>query len=110
MLKLNLQSVSINFWFFSGAEPKNVLYRITIPGEAFSSKFSQCSQPEVHVFPAANVGKDTSVHVSVRSLPRRQEIPGITCPHTVSTLPELTLSPIASSGASSGNNHKNSSF
>jgi len=92
----------LSAWYSSsrGADPRNVLYRITIPGEAFSSKFS-CSQPEDHVFPAANVGKSSSVHVSVRSLPRREEIPRITCPHTASTLPELTLSPIASSGASS---------
>ena len=84
----------------TGVQPKNVLYRITIPGEAFASKFS-CSQPEDHVFPAANVG-NSSVHVSVRSLPRREDIPNVRCPHTVSTMPELTLSPIPASGASSG--------
>lgn len=34
-----------------GRDPKNVLYRITIPTEAFSSKFAW--PPEEHIFPAA---------------------------------------------------------
>ncbi len=40
-------------WFSSsgGERPKNVLYRITIPGETFSSKFK--SPPEEHSFPPA---------------------------------------------------------
>lgn len=40
-------------WYSSskGKEPKNVLYRITIPGETFSTKFSQA--PIEHRFPPA---------------------------------------------------------
>ncbi len=34
-----------------GQSPKNVLFRITIPGEAFSSKFTV--PPEHHYFPRA---------------------------------------------------------
>ena len=44
----------LSAWFSSsrGQEPNNVLYRITIPGEAFSSKFS--CRPEEHSFPSAS--------------------------------------------------------
>jgi hypothetical protein len=43
----------LSAWYAStkGKAPKNVLYRITIPGENFSSKFSQ--SPTEHRFPAA---------------------------------------------------------
>ena len=44
----------LSAWYSSsrGQEPKNVLYRITIPGEAFASKFS--CKPEEHYFPSAS--------------------------------------------------------
>ncbi len=44
----------LSAWYSShrGQLPQNVLYRITIPGEAFASKFS--CQPEHHSFPSAS--------------------------------------------------------
>ena len=43
----------LSAWYSStkGLEPKNVLYRITIPGENFSTKFA--SKPIEHFFPPA---------------------------------------------------------
>ena len=89
----------LSAWYSSsrGYQPSNVLYRITIPGEAFASKFS--CQPQEHYFPSANVGRMSSVHVSVRSLPRCEEIPRVTCPHNVIASP--VLSPILSASNSS---------
>ncbi|XP_022239831.1 protein FAM214A-like isoform X2 [Limulus polyphemus] len=51
-----------------GKSPKNIQYRICVPGEAFSNKFSR--PPEMHVFPLANVGKNNAMKVTVRTLPR----------------------------------------
>ena len=44
----------LSAWYSSsrGQDPRNVLYRITIPGEAFASKFS--CKPEEHFFPSAS--------------------------------------------------------
>ena len=91
----------LSAWLSSsrGERPKNVLFRITIPGEAFGSKFSK--QPEEHIFPPAgtstrvlmppceqlhiglitDAGRCTSVRVSVRNLPRVNEIPSVVCGH-----------------------------
>lgn len=63
----------------SGASPRNVLIRITIPGEEFSSKFTR--PPEEHFFPTADVGYKSAISVSVRSLPRSSEIPKVMCSH-----------------------------
>jgi len=62
-----------------GTSPWNILIRITIPGEEFESKFSQ--PPESHFFPVAHAGGDSTVAVSVRSLPRTNEIPKVFCSH-----------------------------
>ncbi|XP_076324604.1 atos homolog protein A-like isoform X2 [Tachypleus tridentatus] len=51
-----------------GKFPQNVQYRICVPGEAFSNKFSK--PPEMHVFPLANVGRNNAMKVTVRTLPR----------------------------------------
>ena len=44
----------LSAWYSShrGQQPQNVLYRITIPGETFASKFS--CRPEHHSFPSAS--------------------------------------------------------
>ena len=63
-----------------GSQPWNVLMRITIPGEEFSSKFSR--PPEQHYFPPAWGGGNSNISVSVRSLPRTDEIPLVICPHS----------------------------
>jgi len=62
-----------------GTSPWNILIRITIPGEEFESKFTQ--PPESHFFPVAHAGGDSAVAVSVRSLPRTDEIPKVVCSH-----------------------------
>ena len=63
-----------------GSKPWNVLMRITIPGEEFASKFSR--PPEQHYFPPAWGGGNSNISVSVRSLPRTDEIPLVICPHS----------------------------
>ena len=76
----------LSAWLSSsrGEEPKNILFRITIPGETFASKFAQSTSaaaPEEHFFPPAAVGRSSSVHVSVRSIPRCESVPSVICPH-----------------------------
>ena len=73
-----------------GTKPWNILIRITLPGEEFSSKFSRL--PEQHYFPPASVrpGGSTNICVSVRSLPRSDDIPAVICSHNTqsSSTPE----------------------
>ncbi|XP_059078940.1 atos homolog protein A-like isoform X2 [Tigriopus californicus] len=75
----------LSAWLSSsrGEFPKNVLCRITIPGEAFASKFSVPA--EEHIFPPAAAGRGSSVQVRVRSLPRTGEIPRVICPHALTS-------------------------
>ena len=61
-----------------GTKPWNVLIRVTIPGEEFASKFSR--PPEEHYFPPAGTA-GSSICVSVRSLPRSDDIPTVICSH-----------------------------
>ncbi|XP_076045293.1 atos homolog atossa isoform X2 [Oratosquilla oratoria] len=56
-----------------GCNPPNVLYRVTVPSPVFCSKF--VAQAEEHVFPIAYVGQDTSIKVTVRTLPRSEIAP-----------------------------------
>jgi len=71
----------LSAWYSTtgGTSPWNILIRITIPGEEFASKFTQ--PPEKHYFPTAWVGGNSSIAVSVRSLPRTDEIPKVVCSH-----------------------------
>ena len=86
----------LSAWLSSsrGEEPKNILFRITIPGETFASKFASSpataaaagaagAAPQEHSFPPAAVGRSSSVHVSVRSIPRtaNSAVPSVICPH-----------------------------
>lgn len=52
-------------------------FRVCVPGEAFSSKFS--SQPDCHIFPVANVGRNSAMKVLMKSHPRCGEIPRVPC-------------------------------
>lgn len=71
----------LSAWYSTtkGSTPWNILIRITIPGEEFESKFTQ--PPEKHYFPNASVGGNSMIAVSVRSLPRTEEIPKVVCAH-----------------------------
>ena len=69
----------IRYDSFRGTTPSCILYRITIPGEAFASKFT--CQPELHYFPPAAVGSMALVNVAVRSYPRTDKIPRVLCTH-----------------------------
>nr|XP_037278895.1 protein FAM214A-like [Rhipicephalus microplus]XP_037278897.1 protein FAM214A-like [Rhipicephalus microplus] len=61
-----------------GRSPRGIYYRISVPGEAFSSKF-RCS-PEVQNFPMAGLGRNTCLKVSVKFAPRCPDgIPAIAC-------------------------------
>uniref|UniRef100_A0A2P2I1K0 Histone-lysine N-methyltransferase 2E-like n=1 Tax=Hirondellea gigas TaxID=1518452 RepID=A0A2P2I1K0_9CRUS len=64
-----------------GRRPGNVLYRLTVTSPVFCSKHD--GQLEEHVFPLASVGSQTSIQVSVKSMPRKEEIPIAICsePH-----------------------------
>lgn len=83
----------------AGALPRNVLIRITIPGEEFASKFTR--PPEEHFFPTADVGYKSSIAVSVRSLPRSSDIPAVVCSHN-SSQEEAEEGKLAVAGAVSG--------
>lgn len=66
-------------WFSlsGGKSPRNIHYRVCVPGEAFSSKFS--SQPDSHIFPVANIGRNTAMKVQIKYHPRCGEIPSVPC-------------------------------
>ncbi|XP_035714646.1 protein FAM214A isoform X2 [Folsomia candida] len=59
-----------------GESPKNIMYRVTIPGENFVSKFVQT--PEDHEFPTVQFKKYV-MKVSVKSLPRLGSVPMSSC-------------------------------
>ncbi|XP_046462221.1 protein FAM214A-like [Daphnia pulex] len=63
----------------SGSRPQQLLYRVTMPGQAFASKFA--SKPVDHHFPLAHVGRlaTHAIKVSVSSLPRTDVIPHVHC-------------------------------
>ncbi|XP_037081530.1 protein FAM214A-like [Pollicipes pollicipes] len=62
-----------------GARPRNVMYRITVPGDAFGTRFAG-GAPQLHTFPTAYLAKDrTLVQVSVRARPRCDAVPTIPC-------------------------------
>ncbi|XP_043198980.1 protein FAM214A-like isoform X2 [Amphibalanus amphitrite] len=62
-----------------GAVPSNVMYRITVPGDAFGTRFAG-GTPQLHTFPTAYLARDrTLVQVSVRALPRCDAVPSIPC-------------------------------
>ncbi|XP_057365921.1 atos homolog protein A-like [Daphnia carinata] len=63
----------------SGSRPQQLLYRVTMPGQAFASKFA--SKPVEHHFPLAHVGRlaTHAIKVSVSSLPRTDVIPHVHC-------------------------------
>lgn len=52
-------------------------FRVCVPGEAFSSKFS--SQPDCHIFPVANIGRNSAMKVLMKCHPRCGEIPIVPC-------------------------------
>ncbi|GIX68345.1 protein FAM214A [Caerostris extrusa] len=73
-----------------GKSPQNVHYRVCVPGEAFSSKFS--SQPDCHMFPVANIGRNSAMKVLMKCHPRCGEIPTVPChKHSIPNLPLKTL-------------------
>ncbi|GBN00809.1 Protein FAM214A [Araneus ventricosus] len=73
-----------------GKSPQNVHYRVCVPGEAFSSKFS--SQPDCHMFPVANIGRNSAMKVLMKCHPRCGEIPTVPChKHSKPNLPLKTL-------------------
>lgn len=81
----------ISAWYSlsGGRSPRSIYYRISVPGEAFSSKFL-CS-PQVHNFPVANLGRNTYLKVSVKSAPRCPNgIPAIACAKHPSVPPMST--------------------
>ncbi len=67
----------------NGARPsaQQLLYRVTMPGQAFASKFAGGAKPVEHFFPVALVGRLRThvVKVSVSSLPRTDVIPQVHC-------------------------------
>ncbi|CAK1548789.1 unnamed protein product [Leptosia nina] len=54
----------------------NIVYSIKIPGET-SPEFSRT--PTDHTFPIADIGNDIYLKVSLKSLPRLDEIPAVRC-------------------------------
>ncbi|XP_037573160.1 protein FAM214A [Dermacentor silvarum] len=75
---LHFSQISAWYSLSGGRNPRRIYYRISVPGEAFSSKFL-CS-PHVHNFPVSNLGRNASIKVSVKSVPRCPNgIPAIAC-------------------------------
>ncbi|KAH6929958.1 hypothetical protein HPB50_007487 [Hyalomma asiaticum] len=75
---LHFSQISAWYSLSGGRNPRSIYYRISVPGEAFSSKFL-CS-PHVHNFPVAHLGRNASIKVSVKSVPRCPNgIPAIAC-------------------------------
>lgn len=73
-----------------GKSPQNVHYRVCVPGEAFSSKFS--TRPDCHLFPIANVGRNAAMKVLMKCHPRCGDIPAVVCPkHSEANLPLKVL-------------------
>ena len=51
-----------------GAAPSNVMYRITVPGDAFGTRFAG-GTPQLHTFPTAYLARDrTLVQVRQRAV------------------------------------------
>ncbi|CAG7816618.1 unnamed protein product [Allacma fusca] len=76
-----------------GEEPRYIMYRVTMPGEDFASKFVRT--PQDHEFPLANV-KNTTIKVLVKSLPRSERIPHILCSNAVCPVRSGKRSPMLS--------------
>lgn len=49
----------------SGSRPQQLLYRVTMPGQAFASKFA--SKPVEHHFPLAHVGRLATHAIKVKT-------------------------------------------
>ncbi|KAG1714550.1 Protein FAM214A [Nymphon striatum] len=75
---LHFSQLSAWYSLSKGKSPQNVMYRICVPGEAFSNKFTQI--PNEHKFPRATAGKQSCIKISVKSLPRSDHIPKVFCP------------------------------
>lgn len=65
---LHFSQISAWYSLSGGMHPRNIYYRISVPGEAFSSRF-RCT-PHLHTFPVASLGRNASIKVTVKSIPR----------------------------------------
>uniref|UniRef100_A0A1B6DH39 Atos-like conserved domain-containing protein n=1 Tax=Clastoptera arizonana TaxID=38151 RepID=A0A1B6DH39_9HEMI len=78
-VRSQLHFSQLSAWWSSskGTSPKNVCFRVTLPGAAFASQFTK--QPIVHSFPIAAVNSDVSLKVLVCTLPRCETLPVLIC-------------------------------
>lgn len=74
---LHFSQLSAWYSLSGGKSPRNIMYRICVPGEAFSNKF--LSPPDTHSFPVANVGRTNATKVTVRAMPRCPSVPPVLC-------------------------------
>lgn len=58
---------------------KNIIYRLTIPGETFRQSKFQDNNKNEHNFPLSDIGNNNFLKVSMHTLPRLEEIPKISC-------------------------------
>ncbi|XP_044739832.1 protein FAM214A [Chrysoperla carnea] len=60
---------------------RNIIYRLTIPGETFNkqSKLSTSSNYNEHNFPVTEIGNNNYLKVAMRTLPRLESIPKLNC-------------------------------
>ncbi|CAN7941659.1 unnamed protein product [Ixodes pacificus] len=82
---LHFSQISAWYSLSGGRNPRNIYYRISVPGEAFSSKF-HCI-PHLHTFPVASLGRNASIKVSVKSIPRSPGSSAPTVPCAKHSLP-----------------------
>lgn len=89
---LHFSQISAWYSLSGGRNPRNIYYRISVPGEAFSSKF--LCNPQVHNFPVASLGRSASIKVSVKSVPRCPSgIPTIACAKHALPVPAVPAVP-----------------
>lgn len=95
---LHFSQISAWYSLSGGRNPRNIYYRISVPGEAFSSKF--LCNPQVHNFPVASLGRSASIKVSVKSVPRCPSgIPTIACAKHALPVPAMPVVPSEPLGA-----------
>ncbi|CAN7983752.1 unnamed protein product [Ixodes hexagonus] len=82
---LHFSQISAWYSLSGGRSPRSIYYRISVPGEAFSSKF-HCI-PHLHTFPVASLGRNASIKVSVKSIPRSPGSSAPTVPCAKHSLP-----------------------
>ncbi|CAB3361281.1 Hypothetical predicted protein [Cloeon dipterum] len=93
-----------------GRFPRHICYRLTVPGEPFTSHFQR--QPVEHSFPEVKIGRPNNrvtFQVSLRSLPRGESgvLPSLLCVHKQDEICSSAAPTINSTTTNTANDLKN---